>query len=1123
MDPFSSHRNFRDFLVSSLRRELFGPSPEDGSEALNEEISLSPLQKYSAGVLFPRKTSVDPSELPDESEAGSTTDSAELNEVTVESGRTGRRGSRSDEGASDQQEPLNLANEFNPSAVGISFKLLRACPIVVRISFGTYSPTVGKERNSKGGEIGADGKPIPEFRELAAYQRHHRQFEIPLTIPDRPGRLPPLSLAPDIKLRIYPRVRVRDGGSVVVSLMAVNDNEHSGLKAASVDATYFQVSLSAWSEEGQSSFHPIDRPFGNTSQEELAALDLLYRHRRSFALGHGCAGDWNRDERLSELGSVDWVGTACIPTFEIKPIVPREQAFNQGSTLNLSMRHLFAGDRGGSADKQVMEALKSLADDYQSWIAETENAIESSVPKELRPAAMRHVTLCRTCLNRILAGIAILEKDRDAMKAFRLMNKAMLIQQYRSSLLKRRTIGSEYPEVPQDYLLSGDAERKWRPFQLAFILMNIDSMIDSDCKERRVVDLIWFPTGGGKTEAYLGLSAFSILYERMMGQNGPRTIVLMRYTLRLLTAQQFQRAAALILALESMRRDKELGVNLGADEISIGLWVGKSLTPNKRDAARSALATLQQDRNARNPFQLLECPWCRVELGNRESLGYAVGRLRPSGEKTVVFKCPDAKCRFGATQMPVVVIDEDIYDSPPTLVIGTVDKFAQLAWDERVGSMFGGRGPSKPPTLIIQDELHLISGPLGTIVGLYESVIDRMCSRDGHVAKIIASTATIRRAHEQCKNLYSRDTFEFPPQGIRAGDSYFALEDEHAPGRLYVGVMATAVKSHQTALVRTASPLLQSVCRPTDNDKSKQDIADPYGTVVWYFNSLRELGHAATLCVGDIPEFLKGLCHRNSVAPDDRRYVREVVELTSRRSADEIPQILQQLDVSWRVKPEGQPPIDVLLATNMISVGVDVPRLGLIIMSGQPKSTSEYIQASSRVGRRFPGLVVTVYTQSKSRDRSHYERFVAYHQSIYRFVEPTSVTPFSPQARERGMRGVLIALARQVCGVSNPGNVRDLDDVLEEELTILLRRIADIDEDERDDSERELRDWIADWQKTAPAEYGRMGGAPETTTLMYPFGSNPDQAFQRDAWPIMTSMRDVDGTCEAQVLNRYLP
>ena len=333
--------------------------------------------------------------------------------------------------------------------------------------------------------------------------------------------------------------------------------------------------------------------------------------------------------------------------------------------------------------------------------------------------------------------------------------------------------------------------------------------------------------------------------------------------------------------------------------------------------------------------------------------------------------------------------------------------------------------------------------------------------------------------------------------------------------------MGTAVKSHQTALVRACSPLLQSVCRPIGEDEvNKRTIVDPYGTLVWYFNSLRELGHAATLCVGDIPEFLKGLCHRLDIPYENRRYIREIIELTSRCDADEIPAILQQLEVPWRMKP-GNTPIDILLATNMIAVGVDVPRLGLIVMSGQPKSTSEYIQATSRVGRRFPGLVVTVYTQTKSRDRSHYERFVAYHQSLYRYVEPTSVTPFSPEARERGMRGVMIALARLLAGVATPNMVTAREIEFQQEIAAIRTRIEDIDSNEVGEAIEEIEEWVQFWKKYAPSEYGKMGGTPSVSTLAYPFGNIPDPLYQRDSWPMLTSMRNVDGSCAARVLNTY--
>ena len=426
----------------------------------------------------------------------------------------------------------------------------------------------------------------------------------------------------------------------------------------------------------------------------------------------------------------------------------------------------------------------------------------------------------------------------------------------------------------------------------------------------------------------------------------------------------------------------------------------------------------------------------------------------------------------------------------------------------------------RPPELIIQDELHLISGPLGTIVGLYEVAIDKLCTRDGHTPKIVASTATIRRAEEQCLALYDRPSFEFPPQAVRAGDSYFAFEAQDAPGRMYVGFMGNAVKSHQTGLVRVCSALLQGPCIGRDNEKI-QKLIDPYGTLVWYFNSLRELGHANTLCTGDIPENLKSLCRREKIHPDDRRYVREIHELTSRRTADEIPSILQNLEVPWRLKPVGDSPVDVLLATNMISVGVDVSRLGLFVMSGQPKSSSEYIQATSRVGRTYPGLVVTVYTQTKSRDRSHYEGFVGYHQSIYRYVEPTTVTPFSPPARERGMRGLLIALARLGAGITDPSDVENLKERMKPFLEYIEARIDNIDEDEKPDAMLEIEDWLDEWKRIAPSEYGKMGGRPEQTTLAYPYGARPDREFQRDAWPILTSMRNVDGTSRAQVINQY--
>lgn len=1112
---YQAYKEFRSQLLRDLRRQLFGPTPNGEQEDLGETLSVSPLQLYGTGILFPQRLSQNLLEDSVEREPPAPLDGDLPNLPGLE---TGRRTATPDDTTGDDREPLNLANEFSPSASGISFRLKQPARLVFVISYGTYELIRVHEPHPRAGSTGADGRAFPETREVPAYQRTHHEQAVEIEIGRTKGSLEPISVEGSSEaLKLHLTVRERSDHTLVVSAMLVNHRMTGPSAPPSCDDVFCQVSLTVRHADGDAVFLPIDRSLGSAgNDQETAGMDLLYRHRRAFALGHGAAADWTRDESLSERGSTDMVRSEAIPTYELMPIKPREEAFKKNQTLNLSLSFLCDADDQSNPEQAIISALEILANDYEVWISDQEAESKSFATPELKKSAEINLGHCRYCLKRIRRGIQTLAREPRAMMAFRLMNKAMLLQQHHSSL-RFRELGSEYPPPPNPAELAG---RKWRPFQLAFILMNITSMIDSSDEERSIVDLIWFPTGGGKTEAYLGLAAFTICAERL-ADSAKGTTVLMRYTLRLLTAQQFQRASALILALETLRRDRALDADLGEEEITIGLWVGQSLSPNTRDQARAALKRMKANKFAQNPFQVLQCPWCGVNLADAGNLGYRDIKL--GLERTVRLCCADNACRFSEKKggLPILVTDEDIYEAPPTILIGTVDKFAQVAWNEKVGRLFGIDASDVPPALIIQDELHLISGPLGTMVGLYETAIDRLCTREGHVHKIVASTATIRCAEQQCWELYARRSIEFPPQAIRAGESYFAFEDQKSPGRLYVGFMGNAVKSHQTALVRACSPLLQCVCYSADEENSKGKLADPYGTLVWYFNSKRELGHAATLCVGDIPEFLKGLCHRLNIPYEDRRYIREIVELTSNRDADEIPAILQQLEIPWRMRPKGPAPVDVLLATNMIAVGVDVSRLGLMVISGQPKSTSEYIQASSRVGRRYPGIVVCVYAQSKSRDRSHYERFISYHQSLYRFVEPTSVTPFSPEARDRGLRGVLIALARLMGGVSTPELIGARRSEVAEEVSFILNRAKAVDEDEAGETQTELEDWLEFWENYRPPKYGRMGGTVSEQTLMYPYGSVPDDNFQREAWPVLTSMRNVDGTSAARVVNVY--
>ena len=475
-------------------------------------------------------------------------------------------------------------------------------------------------------------------------------------------------------------------------------------------------------------------------------------------------------------------------------------------------------------------------------------------------------------------------------------------------------------------------------------------------------------------------------------------------------------------------------------------------------------------------------------------------------------------------ELPLKIIDEEIYKSPPALLIGTVDKFALLPWFPDARALFGIREDEdnvSPPNLIIQDELHLISGPLGSMVGHYETVIDELCSekKENHKIrpKIIASTATISRAKEQVKSLYARDVFLFPPQCLRAGDSFFAKEDKTLSGRLYAGVHASALPSHVTAQVRVLAALLQATLSA---QVSKESERDPYWTLIDYFNSLRELGHAATLVSADIREYLKAMCIRKDIKVDERRRIKHPLELNSRVSSTDIPESLQKLEIEY---PSQNLPVDICLATNMISVGIDVSRLGLMAVVGQPKTTSEYIQATSRVGREHPGLVIPIYNTGKPRDRSHYEHFRSFHESIYRHVEPTSVTPFAAPVRERALHALLAALVRY-WGHSNtrkrPQPFPDAK-LIENIRAVIEARVKDIDSDERNLTMKYFDELIDRWRRVLPPEYGGFGPPGPNIPLMYPAGSEPLEGWVGRSWPTLSSLRNVDASCEAATISQY--
>jgi hypothetical protein len=1080
----------RSGLVDYLRRELFGPDAED------EVLLDSPCKRYSAGVLFPRVRRRDEENVvaDDDQEQGADADTAASAPLGVDDSDDPRASADASEDDDGYDEPVLLANTYYPAAVGISC-LIDDAPRAFRL-----------EVQAAVYETVDEG----EGRRRRWLRRQLRLEPVKFQITNAPRTSEDRVIADGLAVRAVSR-RLPEGRRVLtISLYNCHPAREADRPPAATEC-FFQTAFVVRASEGGAAFREYDLRSGGRSDPEELSLELLYRRRRQYAIGHGCAPEW-RDEVESRVSEVR---TECVPVVKVPPIEPTSRG---GAALEM---YRLAG-LDGSPYSEVIEELRQLGASYERWIQERRSNLPA-LPDALRAVGEQHLSECATALQRILSGVSLLQEDGKVLEAFKLANRAVLMQQVHSKL-PRRDHDGRWNDLPVDYRPIRPGVGRWRTFQLAFVLMNLASFVDdgappNEVHPRDIVDLIWFPTGGGKTEAYLGLTAFAIFLRRLVRPSNGGCVVLMRYTLRLLTAQQFSRAAALICACETIRAADPR--RLGQERITLGLWVGGTATPNKRREAIDSLNRLAGARRSaehrpENKFQVLTCPWCATAMDRRNALGYRVK------DGTVVFICPDPRCTFSrGNPLPVSVIDEDIYDRPPSLVIGTVDKFAMLAWRQDAKSLFGlGRPDVDPPALVIQDELHLISGPLGSMVGLYEAAIEYLCTKDGRRPKIVASTATIRRAREQCAALYDRPTFQFPPPGLDITDSFFAEEKPASDGRLYVGVFASASPSPVTALVRTAAALHQGAYFVPLPEGAADSSRDPYWTQVQYFGSLRELGRAATLVEQDIPEYLKVIQRRGGISSKLMRWrVGRPVELTSRLGADEIPEILERLSVRYRPEIKGEErPIDMLLATNMISVGVDVPRLGLMIVVGQPKSTSEYIQASSRVGRSgdAPGLVVALYNPGKPRDRSHYEQFRSYHEAFYRHVEPTSVTPFSIPVLERALHAVLVIVARHVCGLRKPRDLRAGDPRVDAFLKFIRRRAERIDAEHASEVATRLTARLDEWLRSRPDDFGGWHEGTESR-LMYPAGGRRPADEDSPCWKTPSSMRNVDAECEARV------
>lgn len=1221
MNDLETNLTNREQMLSRLRAEIVGPDPCGAPVSLIDKQALtweefrlarrqlngeeivwqdSPTKRFGAGVLFPIDTTEQIQSIASEIDGDLLGDPNGLTNEQSDSEDVGQRQEivdRFDSGFEDlagEDDEVALTNAFRPSALGVSFLAdlqSEASGITVQlVSVGRVDSNKIEERAcgsyrpinlDVGGAIGKK----PTSRKVWLRE--------PITNSD--GTFPSVSVSSskllngsgierspigpaNLQLEIVIVSRSWNGAPTanhrLLTITLVN-KKHAlpdQLDLQSVFQAGIRVQgqsdalwIDAYPENMISDFRDPD-PLADENVNRV-----LYRESRTFGVGHGCSVDW-ADGRPKRVGQI-W--SDVLPVFET-PTTSADLYLTgsdgQRAPLRVSMRLL----AGLDIKDDGFEDIEKLIEEHRKWIQSLAAKAES-IDVASRPTATALIEKSRVCADRILDGLTLLRESgptaEKARKAFRLANHAMLISQLRARLsLRLPQLDGAGRIAWMPSILNVDesefnpSQGYWRPFQIAFLLMSLRGICDSAHKDRDAVDLIWFPTGGGKTEAYLGLTAFTVFFNAISKVTGNGVDVLMRYTLRLLTAQQFQRAATLFCAMERLRCcDPD---TLGLRPFTIGLWVGGAATPNKRSDALARLRALQKDPDAENPYVLLRCPWCAAKFGPLESSGnapkksygrakgastvpvYGYTKEKTSNGETVVYRCSDADCEFGGLPgsstppLPIVVIDEDLFDSPPNLLIGTVDKFAMLAWKPEARSIFGldqhGAHSGAPPTLIIQDELHLISGPLGSMVGAYEMVIEALCvdPLGGMVKpKIIASTATISRAREQVSGLYARkNVMLFPPSGIDASDSFFAREsvDENnvsKPGRLYVGILAPAHSSLQTSMARVFATLMQHASLLDGTPKT----LDPWWTLLVFFNSLRELGGAATLFSADTREYLRVILNLHGVDYSKIRQLFHVEELTSRIRSDHIPKLLEQLEVPLAIR-EGSPnqksfpsPIDACLASSIIEVGVDIPRLSLMAIVGQPKTTSQYIQVSSRVGRdqSKPGLVVVIYGQTKPRDRSHYEKFRPYHQRLYAQVEPTSVTPFSPPAVDRVLHGLIVAMVRQFGEIDKSANSPDPfpcqpDSELREKIEeIVLERVRAIAPDQEERVMSRLAQRLSQWKAWNPDSYGGFGKAPIDAPLMHPAGSTEPAQWGGRSWSTMSSLRNVDASCEADVTTEY--
>lgn len=1136
----------REKMIQGLNQQVIGPytefskakkiSPElsddlDKQEnffywefaGIKEEVFRydDPLKKYIAGRLFPQKQNSPKNIFEEEI----TTDEVlgEIDEKYLKDGET-----------DEEQEERYSENQDreSQSSMGMTFAVRPSSrELHVNIEFGIYEYLDNYNQKYQQGKKWyfrktAFIKQVVDLLKMGKSEFTLDDFEV---VDNLGNPIKNLKISP--RIQIY--IRKNENTEVTIVTVSLINETIDTKKGGDTERTMFQVLINCTLDNG-GSFRKYPRSFESKIELpfEEKKFEMLHLHKSSYGFGHGCSMIWNdKKEDVKELSS------SFLPQYEIETMTPDLLIKKENSEFEeLKIRHVDLVLC--KSPDEVKDLIEPMIFAYKNWLEERKLEISESeiLSGYYKDVSNENIVEIQKCINRMEEGLQLLSHDSNAFRAFRLANLSMLMQMINGRNKREGRAGKDKEDIhydpiekifTQDNILSIDeivldrdrknfSEISWRAFQIGFMLTSISGIVFDEHPDKEIVDLIWFPTGGGKTEAYLVVASFTMLYRRLEDPNNTGCSVLMRYTLRLLTADQFQRASRLMASLEFIRR--ELPDKLGEEEFSIGLYVGVSTTPNSLKGEEGAQNKYRKIiLNKEEKFPVTFCPWCGAKFKVLNNIYH--GNRLSGKKKELETYCPDTRCEFH-NKLPLYFVDEQIYKKSPTLIIGTIDKFVQLSWKPEARRIFGldkeGKYENDPPNLIIQDEFHLISGPLGTLAGIYEILIEELCTRGNRRPKIIAATATIRDSKRQVLDVFGRNRSAlFPPSGLNMSDNFFSTvkrkENNPVPGKIYVGVFSSAV-SKVASQQNVISALLQTTQLLPEEER------DPFWTILSFYNSLRDIGVAKNLSQADIPQQIRNFFISHGEGKN-QRYIDEstVMELTSRIKNAEVTESLDKLKIAYASNKRRKKAFDLCLASNIIEVGVDIDRLSLMTIIGQPKTTAQYIQVSGRVGRKTeerPGLVVTVLSGFNNRDLSHFEHFMEYHQKLYGQVESTSTTPFSQLSIERGLPAILIGFIRQRFSYDKLGKNFSKVELIKQKEKInefvrkIFSRAALVDASEREYIENETKRILnylihaqtLNWRDDI--EHSREG-------LIFEINEDSNN-HEPGSIPIITSMRNVD-------------